>query len=111
MRASSSLQPADIDATRVADKPAEQAVGVASGLLVFSHDGQELGRVGEFVIDMAGNLTSFIVHAGTEISREARIPMTWIHNVTRDRILLRLTAAEVYATNSTGRNANPRRRS
>ena len=110
MRASSSLQPAEIDATRVAEKSVEQVVGVESGLLVFSHDGQALGRVGEFVIDVAGNLTSFIVRAGSEISREVRVPMTWIHNVTRDRILLRLTAAEVHAANLSNRRANTRRR-
>lgn len=84
---------------------AEQAVGVDGGLLVYSHDGQLIGRVGEFVIDVSGNLTSFVVHAGTQVWQDLKVPMTWIHTVTRDQILLRLTAAEVQTAAVTSRRA------
>lgn len=99
------LQPADIDHDKRAGKPAEQVVGVQKGLLVFSHEGEMLGQVGEFVIDMAGNLTSFIVRAGAYLAHDVRVPMHWIHSVTRDRIILRLSVAEVLSANIANRRS------
>jgi hypothetical protein len=99
------LQPANIDNTTRAGEPAEQVVGVQKGLLVCSHDGEILGQVGEFVIDMAGNLTSFFVRAGAHLAHDVRVPMHWINHVTRDRITLRLTATEVLSANIANRRS------
>lgn len=72
----------------------EQAVIVRGGLEVYSLDGMLLGYVEEFIIDAAGNLTSFVVKMGSAIDNEMRVLMDWIQTVTRERIQLRITAAE-----------------
>lgn len=101
------LQPEDIDRTASAP-PAEQAVDVQHGLVVYSQDGRLLGRIGEFIIDTAGDLTSFIVRAESSLQRDVRIHMNWIHMVTRDHVLLRITAAEAMAADLAARRSTAR---
>lgn len=103
------LRPQDIQGSRQAAKPQEQTVGVHGGLLVKTHDGVDLGRVGEFIIDPEGNLTSFTVRSA-RAGAETRVWMSWINSVTRDSIVLRLTAAEVHAATATMNTAGTRRR-
>lgn len=101
------LQPEDIDRTPTAS-PDELAVDVQDGLLVYSQDGRLLGRIGEFVIDTAGELTSFIVRAESSLQRDLRIHMAWIHLVTREQVLLRITAAEAMAADLATRRSTVR---
>lgn len=103
------LRPQDIQGSQRAPATQEQSVGVQGGLVVYSHDGSELGRVGEFIIDPEGNLTSFIVRPGGT-TPEVRVWMSWIHSVTRERIVLRLTTAEVLAASASFKSAGTGRR-
>lgn len=103
------LQPADIDSAPRASMAGEQLVGVEQGLQVRSHDDEILGHVGGFVIDVLGNLTSFHIRAGGFLTHDVRIPMRWVQSVTRDRIILRLKAAEVFSADIANRQSLPRR--
>lgn len=103
------LRPQDIDEVRPVAVSNEQSVSVHGGLLVYTQDGLELGRVGEFIIDAEGNLTSFVVRAGLA-GMETRVWMNWIHSVTKERILLRLSATEVHAANAAAIKASGARR-
>lgn len=101
--------PGEIDIPRAGDR-SEQAVGVRDGLMVYSHDGELLGHVAEFIIDTAGNLTSFVIRSGHTAHQELRVLMSWIHSVSRETIQLRVTVDELLAvTGSTIKPATQRR--
>lgn len=76
-------------------RPAQQSVPITGGLAVYSRDGELLGQVGKFVIDAAGNLTSFVVNTGDAFGDEPHVLMDWIQSSTHEQIQLRITAAEV----------------
>lgn len=103
------LQPANIDSAPRSGVSAEQVIGVQQGLQVRSHDDKILGHVGGFVIDVLGNLTSFHIRAAGFLAHDVRIPMHWVQSVTRDRIILRLNAAEVLSADIANRQPVPRR--
>lgn len=103
------LQPANIDTAPRSSRTSEQVVGVQQGLQVRSHDDEILGHVGGFVIDVLGNLTSFHIRASGYLAQDVRVPMHWVESVTRDRIILRLNAAEVLSADIASRQPVPRR--
>jgi hypothetical protein len=84
----------------------EQAIHVWGGLSVYGLDGQLLGRVDEFIIDAAGNLTGFVVRTGNSLQRELRLLMDWIQSSNREQIQLRITADEARIV---GQNGNAMR--
>jgi uncharacterized protein YrrD len=91
------------------DSQTEQAVDVRGGLMVYSHDGEFLGHVEEFIIDSTGNLTSFVVRSRSTFRQEMRVLMSWIQSVTRETIQLRVTATELLTAAGTMTPAMKRR--
>lgn len=88
----------------------EEAVIVRGGLQVYTLDGMLLGHVDEFIIDITGNLTSFVVKTGNALGHDVRVLMDWIQTVTWERIQLCITAAEAQLSPLAGERAGKRHR-